>query len=41
MSKTKKQNRIRQANNPPKSEEARQNYIKYNLKEGERKKYKN
>lgn len=30
--KTKKSQRIRQANNPPKSEEARQNYLKNNVK---------
>jgi len=32
MPKTKKQNRTRQANSPPKDEEARQNYLKNNKK---------
>jgi len=32
MPKTKKQNRIRQANNPPKNPEAKANFEKYNKK---------
>jgi hypothetical protein len=32
MAKTKKSQRIRQGANPPKDEEARQNYLKNNLK---------